>query len=71
MGATIPAGIHPGSIDHVPIPTVVPVLGHFLWQPDANDDLKAFLRMHDISNPVFFLYYKWQWVLERETTRPK
>jgi len=27
MGATIPARIQPGSIDHVPFPTVVPCLG--------------------------------------------
>lgn len=27
MGATIPARILPGSIDHVPFPTVVPCLG--------------------------------------------
>ncbi|KAL3529951.1 hypothetical protein ACH5RR_009273 [Cinchona calisaya] len=27
MGATIPARIQPGSIDHVPFPTVVPYLG--------------------------------------------
>lgn len=27
MGATIPAWIQPGSIDHVPFPTVVPCLG--------------------------------------------
>ncbi|KAK8952422.1 hypothetical protein KSP39_PZI004006 [Platanthera zijinensis] len=26
MGATIPARIQPGSIDHVPFPTVVPCL---------------------------------------------
>ncbi|MCE2056156.1 hypothetical protein HAX54_044131 [Datura stramonium] len=29
MGATIPARIQPGSIDHVPFPTVVPCLGVF------------------------------------------
>ena len=27
MGTTIPARIQPGSIDHVPFPTVVPCLG--------------------------------------------
>ncbi|CAB4272156.1 unnamed protein product [Prunus armeniaca] len=27
MGATIPARIQPGSIDHVPFPTVVPCFG--------------------------------------------
>jgi len=27
MGATIPARIQPGSINHVPFPTVVPCLG--------------------------------------------
>lgn len=27
MGAIIPARIQPGSIDHVPFPTVVPCLG--------------------------------------------
>ena len=27
MGASIPARIQPGSIDHVPFPTVVPCLG--------------------------------------------
>ncbi|TYI86865.1 hypothetical protein E1A91_D04G095900v1 [Gossypium mustelinum] len=27
MGTTIPARIQPGSIDHVPFPTVIPCLG--------------------------------------------
>ncbi|VAI70089.1 unnamed protein product [Triticum turgidum subsp. durum] len=39
MGATIPARIQPGSIDHVPFPTVVSCLGAsffgFTIKPDA------------------------------------
>jgi hypothetical protein len=37
MGATIPARIQPGSIDHVPFPTVVPCLGASLALREAGE----------------------------------
>ncbi|KAI4974716.1 hypothetical protein ZWY2020_048323 [Hordeum vulgare] len=50
MGATIPARIQPGSIDHVPFPTVVSCLGAsffgFTMKPDA--------RLSHYHLPPFF-----------------
>lgn len=55
IGATIPARIQPGSIDHVPFPTVVPCLGaSFLWLDSiktARPDAAPFLII--IYRPFF------------------
>lgn len=50
MGATIPARIQPGSIDHVPFPTVVPCLGASFFrssiQPARPDRRGALSHYH-------------------------
>ncbi|GLU24475.1 hypothetical protein SLE2022_404060 [Rubroshorea leprosula] len=42
MGTTIPARIQPGSIDHVPFPTVVPCLGAWLYERKPAGEKKSF-----------------------------
>lgn len=49
MGATIPASIQPGSIDHVPYPTVLPCLGVSSALGESPPKMKSLRRISYVS----------------------